>query len=282
MRKIAAFLISLFALTSCEFVSSLIHDDQLIARLGDEKLYVNDLSGYIPDYISSEDSVRLTRQFIDTWASEILYMKMAQSQLSKEEMDVSSELEDYRRSLLKYRYEQRYVNDRLDTLVTDAQISDYYEQHSAVFALERPVLRYRFLDVAKICPDKETLVKLMSSDDADDCAALDSLASATALRFVDRSQNWSDILVLAKDFDAPWQDLLKDMGKSYIKLLDPITEEEKIAYVCEIKTSGAAPLEYCKDEIISIIQSKRKHELLNTLEQDLLTDALEHKKLIIY
>ena len=282
MRKIAAIILAFFALTSCEFISSLIHDDELVAKIGNEKLYVEEVSRYIPDFVSSEDSVKLVRQYIETWASEILYMQMAEAQLSKDEMDVSSELEDYRHSLLRYRYEQRYVNDRLDTLVTDAQIEDYYTKYQSAFNLERPVLRYRFLDIAKTCPDRETLIRLMTSDDADDCEMLDSLASTTALRFVDRSQEWSDVLVMAKDFDSNWQSLVHSMTNSFIRMRDPVTEEEKIAYVCEIKSSGAAPLEYCRQEIISIIQSKRKHELLSTLEQELLEDAIEHKKLIIY
>ena len=52
----------------------------------------------------------------------MLFMDMAETELSKGEKDVSREIESYRRSLLKYRYEQKYVNQRLDTAVTEADI----------------------------------------------------------------------------------------------------------------------------------------------------------------
>ena len=45
----------------------------------------------------------------------------------KAKKGVDKELEAYRRSLLRYRYEQRYINDRLDTLITPAQLEEYYK-----------------------------------------------------------------------------------------------------------------------------------------------------------
>jgi len=282
MRKILPIILLLFTLTSCEFISSLIHDDELVARVGNEKLYRDQIKQYIPEYVSAQDSISLANQYIQKWASEILYSQMAQAQLSKEEMDVTEELEAYRNNLLKYRYEQRYVNDRLDTLVTDEQIKEYYEEHKTVFELPRPVLKYKYIDLAKLCPDKDYIVKLLSSDREDDSAELDTLASMAALDFSDHSEQWTDIIVLAKAYGVPYQELMNNLKNSYISIKDPVTEEEKVAYVFEMRQSGYAPLDYCREEIKSIIQSTRKHMLLSTLEQDLLNDAMENKKFVIY
>lgn len=282
MRKVISILLAFLSLTSCEFLSSIIHDDTLVARIGKNKLFVSDVAKYIPDYVSSEDSLNLAMRYINTWASEILYMETAQEQLSKEELDVTNDLEQYRRTLLKYRYEQRYVNDRLDTLVTQTQIDRYYKNHQEYFKLKRPVLRYRYLAIPRNCDGKDRLLKLLASSDEEDLTLLDSLSASVALKYVDRSEEWSDILILAKDSDVPYEKLLSNMSNSFIIVSDPSSLEEKITYVCEIKTSGIAPSEYCKSEIVSMIQSERKHRLLSGLEQDLLQDALEHKTLVIY
>lgn len=282
MRKFVLILLSCVALTGCEIISSIIHDDTLVARVGKQKLFISDVQKYIPDYVSSEDSLNLALRYINSWASEILYMETAQSQLSKDEMDVEEELEQYRRSLLKYRYEQRYVNDRLDTLVTQSQIDQFYKEHQSAFTLERPVLRYRYVAIPKNSSHRDAIVKLMSSDKDDDIEMLDKLAAEVALNYVDRSQEWSDILVLAKDADVREQVLMENLKNSYIIISDPSSLEEKIAFVYEIRTSGTAPAEFCKDKIVSMIQSARKHDLLSGLEQDLLQDALERKKFVIY
>ena len=153
---------------SCNVASSLVHDDQVVAKVGREQLYRSELERMIPGMVTPDDSARLARRYINLWAAERLYMKVAEEQLSKSEVDVSEELESYRRSLVRYRYEQRYLNDRLDTAITDAQIREYYQAHLADFELERPVMKVRFVDVMKDSPDREEILRLMSSDRYDE------------------------------------------------------------------------------------------------------------------
>lgn len=282
MRRVIFILLTALSLTSCEYLSSIIHDDTLVAKVGKNKLYSSNLAGYIPDHVSEEDSLNLVMRYINTWATEILYLEMAQEQLSKDEKDVTDDLEKYRRTLLKYRYEQRYVNDRLDTMVTQAQIDDYFKAHQEFFILERPVVRYRYLAIPKNCDRKDRLLRLLASSDSDELEELDSLASVVALKYEDRSEQWSDMSVLAKEAGIPYEDVLPSLKGSFLVVSEPSSLEEKIAFICEIKTSGVAPEDYCTPKIVSMIQSGRKHKLLLSLEQDLLRDALEHKKLVIY
>ena len=106
LHIITAILIVLPALSSCRAISSFLKGGEVIAEVGGEKLYRSELDAVIPKGISPEDSTYLAKQYINTWATELVYLGIAEEQLSKSEKDVSKELEDYRRSLLKYRYEQ--------------------------------------------------------------------------------------------------------------------------------------------------------------------------------
>lgn len=282
MRKTALILALILSLSSCRMVSSLIHDDKVVARVGDSKLYISEVEQYIPQYVSSEDSVNLALQYINKWAIELLFINLAEEQLSKDELDVSAELDGYRKSLLKYRYEQRYVNDRLDTLVTDDQIEQYYQSHLENFRLERPVVRYRFIDIPRTSPVKDKLLRMMCSNDYKDVDGLDSLAARNALKYVDCSEEWNDILVLAKEFDTDWKTLVSEIRGSTIRVGNGESGGEKVAFICEMRQSGTAPMEYCSDEIRNIILNSRKHELLQALERDLLEDAMDHQKFVIY
>ena len=131
-------------LNSCKTITSFVHDGRVVAKIGNHKLYASDLNAYIPDSASPEDSTRLALQYINSWASDMAFIDVAEKELSKSEKNVDKELEDYRRSLLKYRYEQKYVNQRLDTAVTDAQIEKYYEAHIETFKLSLPIAKARF------------------------------------------------------------------------------------------------------------------------------------------
>ena len=265
---------ALAMLTSCEFVSGIIHDDDVVAKLGSRKLYKTELDAFIPKGISAEDSTNLALQYINTWATDQLYSDIAQQQLSKEELDVTSELEDYRRSLLKYRYEQRYVNERLDTVVLKSDIDDYYDSHQDLFVLEVPIVKARFLDIIK---DK------MSSDKIEDLEQADSLAYTSALRYEDNSEKWVDMVTFARNFGTDYGTLLSKLDKNgFIEIPDD-RGDVRIAYICEIQRVGeTANPDYCEDRIKDIIISTRKQTLLSTLEKELLSDALDKETLIIY
>lgn len=282
MRKLTAILLLALAMVSCNAIQSIIHDDEVVAKVGSHKLYLSQLKAVLPEYTSPEDSVKFARQYIESWAADFLFEDMAASQLTKEEMDVESEIEDYRRSLLKYRYEQRYISDRLDTLVTEAQITDYYNAHTDVFKLTRPVLKVRYIDIMKESPVREQIEKLMSSSRREDIVLADSLATLHALRYIDLSDRWTDATALAIEFGIDCTAMLSMMRNSFIRLDEADKGDVKIAYVCDIRRDGLAPIEFCEPRIRDIILSSRKHALVEGLEQDLLTEALGRKHFVIY
>ena len=197
MRKcgliLLATLLALLTPVSCEVLSDWIHDDGVVARVGRHKLTLSQVEEIIPDGTSPEDSLNLALQYINSWASELLFSEVAAAQLTKSEQDVSRELEDYRHSLLKYRYEQRYLNERLDTVVSRNQIEQYYETHKDLFVLERPIVKSRFLDIMQESPYLEVLKGKMSSMDYEDVSQADSLAYSSALKYEDRSDRWIDM-----------------------------------------------------------------------------------------
>ena len=276
-------LVALTLLSACGWVSDLIHDDEVVARLGKHKLYRSELAGFIPHDATPEDSVRLAGQYINTWAKELLFLDVAGTELSKTESDVTKELEDYRRSLLRYRYEQQYISERLDTVVSPAEIEEFYNTHQDLFALQVPIVKARFLDIMKESPTLDQIKKKMASDDAEELAVADSLAYTAAIRYEDRSGEWLDMPVYAKYFGYDYGTVLSKLRSDGYIILEEEQGDIKIGYVCEMRKPGTtAPLEYCDARIREIIISNRKHALLSSLEQDLLKDALDQEKLIIY
>ncbi len=273
---------TLLLLSSCNAVQSFIHDDKVVARVGRNKLYASQVKAYIPQGVSSADSTNLALQYINTWATDIIYSEMAQSQLSKEEQDVSEELESYKRDLLRFRYEQRFLSDRLDTLVTEDQLLDYYEQHKDLFQLERPIVKARFIDIYKNVEQKDEIISLLSSNKSADIARTAQLADQYAIRYLDSSSEWMDAAVLAQEFGLDWAEMLAAMRQSYIIVESKDISDVKAAYIREIKRNGLAPFEFCTDRIREYIISARKHSLLITLERSLLEQASDSGEFVIY
>lgn len=288
MRKLLYIGILLLTVSSCKVVNTLsdsaneLFRGEVVARAGDHKLHLSELEKYIPQGVSSEDSTKLARQYIDTWAQELLLLDLADEQLSPTEKDVTKELEDYRRTLLKYRYEQLYINQRLDTLITAEEVSSFYKENSALFRLERPIVKARYLLIPADSKSIKNLRKLMSSEDEAEVMDAANLASTSAIKYVDQADTWVDALSLAREMGIEYQKLLSGIRNQFMEY----TDENGIlhlAYLAEQVPEGkTAPLEYCEDRIRELILSARKHALEVSLEQDVLEDARKNNKYVIY
>ena len=267
---------------SCRAISRFLNNDDIVAEVDGVMLFRSDLDAVIPQGLSAEDSTRLAVSYINTWATDLVFQKIAEQQLSKSEKDVTAELEDYRKSLLKYRYEQLYVNERLDTAVSDDLVDEYYNSHSEKFVLQRPVMKARFLSIYGDSPRLEPIKKRMSSSEVDDLVEADSLAYSSALKFTTWNDEWIDISELSMEFGVDYQTLLGQIRGNWIERKDT-TGLVNIAYISEMKRTGEmAPIEYSAQSIKDMIVSARKQSLVNGLEQDLLDDARENGKFKIY
>ena len=281
-------LIALAAVSACQMVHRVsdsaaeLFGDAVVARVGEHRLMRSELAAYIPAGVSSEDSLALAQSYIKSWAEELIFLDMAEKHLSDEEKDVTKDLEDYRRTLLKYRYEERYINDRLDTLISDEEVRNYYRDHMDKFLVDRPLLKVRYMIIPADSRSVKTIKELMSSDDAMDAIAADSLAFTAALRYVDSSDAWMDAILLARDLGTDEASMMKALRNRTIEFKgdDGLL---RVAYVVDMVQKGSpAPLDYCEERIKDILLSARKHELVGGLERDLLNDALAKGKFVIY
>lgn len=268
-------------LASCRAISEFFDKEEVVAEVGQAKLRKSELDRVIPVGLPAEDSVRLARQYINTWALDQIFLTVAEQQLSKSEKDVTRELEAYRTSLLKYRYEQLYVNERLDTAVSDDAVQEYYEAHSSKFILQRPVVKARFLSISEDSPMLKTIRKKMSSDEVEDIFEADSLAFSSAFKFTTWNNEWIDAAVMAREFGQDYASVLSGVSKGWNERTDT-SGVVNAAYVTEIVPKGAlSPLEYSAPFIKDMIISARKQALVSALEHDLLEDARVNGKFVI-
>ena len=287
MKKVLL-LIALGAACACQMVNRVsdtaaeLFGDAVVARVGQHRLTRSELADYIPAGVSSEDSLRLAQQYIKAWAEELLFMDLAESRLSDDEKDVTRELEEYRRTLLKYRYEERYINERLDTLISDEEVRNYYQGHKDKFLVDSPLLKTRYMVIPAGSRNLRRLKELMASEEAVDAVAADSLAFTAAIKYVDSSDQWMDAILLARELGTDEVSMMKALRGRFIELKGD-DGNLRVAYVVDIVQKGSpAPLDYCAERIEDIILSARKHELVSGLERDLLNDALGKEKFVIY
>lgn len=274
-------LLSVFCFSSCKLVNSILHDEEVVAKVGNNMLYKSEVTVLIPAGIPADDSLRLAMQYINSWASDMVYLDVAEKQLSKEQKDVSKELESYRRSLLKYRYEQLYVNERLDTAVTETEVEEYFKAHEEDFRLELPIVRARCMKILAESPDYEQIKELMVSTEEGEWE-MDMKGYTSADRLRDYSGRWIDAAVLAEEMETDVRSILPLEAGGFVETAGS-DGKRNVAYILDVVPAGSIPpVEFCRYRIEDIILSARKHRLTASLEQELLMDARDKGKFVIY
>ena len=117
------YIILVFLLSSCSSFDN--NDEVLIARLGDSYLYEHQVTSLINSKLSSVDSLTFIQQYINNWAQEELLLQKAVLNINQDQLEIDKRLESYRRSLLIHAYEQKLIEQSLDTLILENQLQSY-------------------------------------------------------------------------------------------------------------------------------------------------------------
>ena len=281
MRRIACIIIAALLVCSCTLYDSITKGDK-VAQIGRAVLYKTDLEKVIPKGIGAADSTALAKQFIDSWAIKQLMLQKAEEQLPKSERDVAQLLEDYRTQLLVFRYENKYVEERLDTIVPNREREEYYNVHPDSVRGKNGVLRGRYVKMQNSSPNLQIMRKLAKSREIDDIDALEQLAYNSAYKYSNFNENWVDLNIVAKELGIPLDELQKKMSEKVPVVEMADTVYTNLLQVLEYVEPGeVTPFEYNSEKIKEIIISRRKQELLSNLQRDILIDALNNNKIKI-
>lgn len=147
MKRFATGLILLLTLVSCQN-SGNGNGDRIVATIYNKNLYQSDLQSIMYEGISSNDSIVRAKAFIDSWIRRQLIIHQAESNIDKSELNFSKELEEYRNSLIIYKYETMLVEKKLDTVITDAEIEKYVKENSPV-GMDKETIRFIILNMRK-------------------------------------------------------------------------------------------------------------------------------------
>jgi hypothetical protein len=144
------------------------------------------------------------------------------------------------------------------------------------------VVRARYLNIASDSPALKPLRKMMKSSDPNVLIEADSVAYSAALKFMTWNNEWVDVASLAGEFGIDYNSLLNSLSGGWVEQKDTLGNIH-LAYVNDIIMDGQpAPVEYSAPVIKDMIISARKQNLVLNLEQDLLKDARENGKFVIY
>ena len=151
MKYCFIFIAFVSLLCSCKDSPS-VEDREVLVRVKDRILKREEITGQIPKGVSSADSLLLAESLVKRWVKDVLVYDVAQRNLGDEKEEVEKLVEQYRRSLIRYRYQERLVREKLTADIREGDLLDYYELNQKKFVLDKSLIKGLFLKIPVDAP----------------------------------------------------------------------------------------------------------------------------------
>ncbi len=278
MNRLVTILLFLFLFIGCTNLSNNRSND-LIARAGEDFLYENDL----PKFISEEDSIRKYINFVESWAKEKVLYDLSLVNLSQSKKNEIDELVDnYKVDLYINSYKDLIVNTRIDSIVSISQVDSFYRLNNINFKLNENLIKYRYIKVPNDNINLSRIRRSILRINEEDRLFLDSLN----FQFADLKLKDS-IWYTERDVISSIQ-FINQQNKSEYLIKNKLFTIEDSQYVNIfiikdiLKSGNIPPISYLYDRIKSTIINQRKLQLLQSLNKEILNDALKSRKYEIF
>ncbi len=253
-----------------------------VAKVYDRYLFLSQLQDIIPSGLSTEDSILIVKNHVEKWIRNQLLLFQAEQHLEPDEKNVARQIEDYRTSLLIFKYEQSFISEKLDTIIKEKNIEDYYNSYSSNFILNNNLIKGIFIQVPRSAPEIYKIRSWYRSNNPDHIRQMEEYCYTNATKFNYFEENWKY-----------FTDILKDMPPIYTRPENILRyrknyEIKDSTYYYFLKISdfrlegSVTPLELVREDIGSILLNKRKIQLIQELEANIYNDALNRGNFVIY
>lgn len=234
----------------------------VVAKVGENELMLEDIEGLTTGATTPDDSVQILKGFVNNWIKDQLLNQEATKSMPQD-MDIERLVKDYRNSLVQNNYIEELVSKELDTMITDSQKQEYYEQNKAQYVLSESIVKYLLVKLNEKDGNLKNFEKLWKEGDYEPAK---DLVKNSALFMQDQSNKWvpaSEITSLIKSSILRPSDInkslktVKDDGsaKYFVKVFEYVGKDE------------APPLDYIEGKISSIILNERKGDLVKRKKQ---------------
>ena len=253
-----------------------------LAQVFEMNLYLSDIRDIFPSNISEEDSIMILQTYVDKWVRKQLILQKAELNLTEEQKDVRQQIEEYRSSLLIYKYEQNLILQKLDTLISEEEIATYYAENPSNFNLDRHIVKALFIKLPLDAPDLWRVRQWYRSEREEDFRELERYCYQYGVKYDYFEDQWIPFNTITRalpneirnpDNFLRWNRYIEQQDSAYRYMVN----------LREYSLAGTvAPLPFVEQKIRSIILNKRKVQFVRDLENNIYKDALNKGSFTIY
>ena len=201
---------------------------------------------------------------------------------TNQQKEINNQLEETRASLIIYQYEKQMINQKLDTIVEDDEISSYYNENLSNFVLDENIIKALFVKLSKDAPNISRVRNWYRSDRNEDLTELESYCFQFAEKYDYFDEDWISFDNLLREIP-----LIVNDQERYLRYNSNFEAEDSLFHYFinirdyRLKTT-TSPIEYITDNIRTIILNNRKIQFLIDLENNIYNDAINRQEFEVY
>jgi hypothetical protein len=265
----------LLLLSGCQYDSG--HQGAPIARVDETYLYLSDIQSRIPKGLDESDSIVFVQNLIYSWGKEQLLIAKAKYNLSEKQQEIEKMVAEYRNDLLKFSYQEAYVNQHLDTIISNEAVAAYYQENGHNFELRENILKVVYFAVEEGSPTLKDIRRKFKSEKPEDLAEVRMFANTFATLAALDDTTWISFDELLKIIPLEVFNQVDFLRKNKYVIFD----FEGLVYFLKIEDykirESVSPLEYVQGTIRNILLNQRKMQLIQRMEKKIVEDAYEKR-----
>ena len=256
-------------------------NNRVVATVDDNELKLGEILRGMPEGLTGADSATFAKMYIDNWVLNNLKLARAEKVLTTQE-EVNRLVEGYRHSLIMRQLDQYYLDEELNTEITDEQIRTHYKLYSQQFTLDHDKVKGIVVRVSKDFRNTSSLREALSEASKSGTQEISALVKKHELQMNDLTGEWvtfSDFLSYLPTVRTRSYDNLLSKGK-----VQTMTADDVIFYftITDIVQRGKkAPIESVTEDIRRMIYAERRSLIIERYEEELKREAMAEQRIEI-
>ncbi len=247
----------------------------VLVKVNERALTKDEVLAVLPKNISSADSLLWAESYIKQWIKDGLVYDVALQNLDDDNRaEIDRLVDSYRRSLVRYRYQEQLIQERLSANITEEEKKKFYEENQDQFILDHSLVKGLFLKIPIDAPNLSEVKKWYRSTSESSIEKIEKYSVQNAMvydYFYDKWVSFDEVFVNIPIKVTNETEFLRT--HSFVE-----TADSSYCYLLNIEEYIAkgkiAPFEYASKQISDMLVNQRKVQFLKNFEEELYNDAI--------
>ena len=275
MKYLLPLVLFVLLLSACQGSGSVSSQQETIVKVNDRSVMREDVEKQIPKGLSPSDSLLRAENLVKKQIIDMLLDDVAYHNIGDEKAEIDQLVNEYRRSLIRYRYQERLVNDRVSAMIRESEQKKFYEENKEQFVLNENLIKGLFLKAPLSAPGIDSIRKWHLSNTEESLEKIEKYSLQNALIYDYFYDNWVV-------FDEVMEKIPRRISnpEQFLKVNNHIEVSDSIfMYFLIISdhmlVGNEAPFDYIQAQIVSMLVNQRKIDFLRDFGEKLYFDALK-------